>query len=251
MATAPTTWATVNVDGRLEVFMIGVNDAGDQGLWHIWQTLHGNGWTPWFSHGIPPGALVPGSCLSVRWSHRALCCQRRSSTRWIGFGGSTVSKTPNRTRQRLGELGPPSGWWPRSFRNAGRYKQFRWRAGTFRPGRRRGALAQPANGLGGGLVGVVLTWQPGWALAQLRPCRCCECRWAPRGVYRQRGRGDVAHLADSAQRGLVPMVFPRHTIRGLVRLRLDPGACIRLERMPAAVHRGQRRNTVAHAADSP
>jgi len=46
MATAPTTWATVNVDGRLEVFMIGVNDAGDQGLWHIWQTPHGNGWTP-------------------------------------------------------------------------------------------------------------------------------------------------------------------------------------------------------------
>ena len=38
MATAPTSWATVNVDGRLEVFMIGVNDAGDQGLWHIWQT---------------------------------------------------------------------------------------------------------------------------------------------------------------------------------------------------------------------
>jgi hypothetical protein len=59
MATAPTTWATVNVDGRLEVFMIGVNDAGDQGLWHIWQTPHGNGWTPWFSHGIPPGSAKP------------------------------------------------------------------------------------------------------------------------------------------------------------------------------------------------
>ena len=67
MATAPTTWATVNVDGRLEVFMIGVNDAGDQGLWHIWQTPHGNGWTPWFSHGIPPGSA------GLRWSPAVVC----------------------------------------------------------------------------------------------------------------------------------------------------------------------------------
>jgi len=67
MATAPTTWATVNVDGHLEVFMIGVNDAGDQGLWHIWQTPHGNGWTPWFSHGIPPGSA------GLRWSPAVVC----------------------------------------------------------------------------------------------------------------------------------------------------------------------------------
>ncbi len=67
MATAPTTWATVNVDGRLEVFMIGVNDAGDQGLWHIWQTPHGNGWTPWFSHGIPPRSA------GLRWSPAVVC----------------------------------------------------------------------------------------------------------------------------------------------------------------------------------
>ena len=32
MATTPTTWVTVNADGHLEVFMIGVNDAGDQGF---------------------------------------------------------------------------------------------------------------------------------------------------------------------------------------------------------------------------
>ena len=155
MATAPTTWATVNVDGRLEVFMIGVNDAGDQGLWHIWQTPHGNGWTPWFSHGIPPGSA------GLRWSPAVVCPSDGRIELFVvsddlqpgglGSGGSTVSKAPIRARQRLGELGPPSGWRPRSFRNAGRYKQFRWRVSfsPWAPTGRSGTAGERTRGRAG------------------------------------------------------------------------------------------------------
>jgi hypothetical protein len=36
-----------NADGRLEVFACG----GNGGLWHIWQTTPGGGWSSWASLG--------------------------------------------------------------------------------------------------------------------------------------------------------------------------------------------------------
>jgi hypothetical protein len=48
-------------DGRLEIFAVGVNAAGEQALWHIWQTA-GDDWGSWFSHGIPPGSA------GLRWA---------------------------------------------------------------------------------------------------------------------------------------------------------------------------------------
>lgn len=51
----PTDWVSgvavaPSADGRLEVFAMG----GDAALWHIWQKP-GGGWSPWTSHGRPPG----------------------------------------------------------------------------------------------------------------------------------------------------------------------------------------------------
>ena len=37
-------------DGRLELFVFGLED---QNLWHIWQTNWSNGWSGWASHGHP------------------------------------------------------------------------------------------------------------------------------------------------------------------------------------------------------
>ena len=62
MAHAPTTWAAASADGHLEIFVVGVDDAGGQALWHIYQTAPGNGWSPWLSHGVPPGSA------GLRWS---------------------------------------------------------------------------------------------------------------------------------------------------------------------------------------
>ena len=189
--------------------MIGVNDAGDQGLWHIWQTPHGNGWTPWFSHGIPPGsagaALVPGSCLSRQMVASELFVVGDDlQPGGLGSGEHCIESAKPRPTTDWANWVPHQAGGARSFRNTRRCKRFRWRAGTFRPGRRRGALAQPANGLGGGLVGVVLTWQPGWALAQLRPCRCCRVRM---GTSRLFIVSEDAVMWHQASAELVPMVF--------------------------------------------
>jgi hypothetical protein len=40
-----------NADERLELFVIGTDGA----LWHLWQTAPSGGWSPWLSHGTPPG----------------------------------------------------------------------------------------------------------------------------------------------------------------------------------------------------
>jgi hypothetical protein len=43
-------------DGRLELFVVGTDGA----LWHRWQTAPNAAWSPWFSHGTPPGSsLLP------------------------------------------------------------------------------------------------------------------------------------------------------------------------------------------------
>jgi hypothetical protein len=52
---ARTTWVAPNADGRLEVFCVGQNTAGDDtALWHLWQTAPSNGWSEWSSFGNPP-----------------------------------------------------------------------------------------------------------------------------------------------------------------------------------------------------
>ena len=58
----PTTWVAANADGRLELFVVGVDVAGDQALLNLRQSASGNGWSPWFSHGIPSGSA------GLRWS---------------------------------------------------------------------------------------------------------------------------------------------------------------------------------------
>src|ERR1700754_3640280 len=62
MANTPSTWAAAGANGRVEIFAIGVNAAGEQALWHIWQRAAGNDWASWFSHGIPPGSA------GLRWA---------------------------------------------------------------------------------------------------------------------------------------------------------------------------------------
>jgi hypothetical protein len=43
-------------DGRLELFVVGTDGA----LWHRWQTAPNAAWSPWLSHGTPPGSsLLP------------------------------------------------------------------------------------------------------------------------------------------------------------------------------------------------
>jgi hypothetical protein len=52
------------VDGRLEVFVIGGNDA----VWHRWQLAKNDDWSPWSSLGKPEGQAVatsPASSLAV------------------------------------------------------------------------------------------------------------------------------------------------------------------------------------------
>jgi len=62
MAHSPTTWVAPGADGRLEVFVVGIDRAGSQSLWHRSQTAPGSGWSDWFSHGIPPDSN------GLRWS---------------------------------------------------------------------------------------------------------------------------------------------------------------------------------------
>jgi hypothetical protein len=50
MQSSPGPIAGKNADGRIEVFVVGSDDA----LWHIWQTTAGDGWyKSWFSSGKP------------------------------------------------------------------------------------------------------------------------------------------------------------------------------------------------------
>ena len=46
-----------NADGRLEVFLL----AGDQNIWHIWQTAPNNGWSGWASLGGPGVSVTNGA----------------------------------------------------------------------------------------------------------------------------------------------------------------------------------------------
>ena len=46
-----------NADGRLEVFLL----AGDQKIWHIWQTAPNNGWSGWASLGGPAVQITNGA----------------------------------------------------------------------------------------------------------------------------------------------------------------------------------------------
>lgn len=62
MANAPTTWAAASADGRLEIFVVGVDDTGGQALWQISETAPGEGWSQWLSHGVPPDSA------GLRWS---------------------------------------------------------------------------------------------------------------------------------------------------------------------------------------
>jgi hypothetical protein len=39
-----------SADGRLELFITGA----DGNIWHIWQTVASNGWSPWVPAGLPP-----------------------------------------------------------------------------------------------------------------------------------------------------------------------------------------------------
>jgi hypothetical protein len=47
-----------NADGRLEVFVRGT----DNGVWHRWQTLPGNGWSGW----APLGGAITGNPAATR-----------------------------------------------------------------------------------------------------------------------------------------------------------------------------------------
>ena len=51
-----------NQDGRLEVFVIG----SDQALWHLWQTTPGGTWGSWFSSGGPQHSNTSMSRSTVR-----------------------------------------------------------------------------------------------------------------------------------------------------------------------------------------
>jgi hypothetical protein len=55
MPDAPTTLAAAGADGRLEIFVVGVDDAGGQALWHSRETDLWAGWSNWVSHGSPAG----------------------------------------------------------------------------------------------------------------------------------------------------------------------------------------------------
>lgn len=62
MALSPTTWVAHGADGRLEVFVVGIDHGGSESLWHRRQTARGVGWSDWFSHGAPPDSN------GLRWS---------------------------------------------------------------------------------------------------------------------------------------------------------------------------------------
>jgi hypothetical protein len=62
MVHAAPTWVAPSADGRLEVFVIGIDTRGDTALWHLWQTAPNGGWSHWFSHGLPSGSA------GLRWS---------------------------------------------------------------------------------------------------------------------------------------------------------------------------------------
>jgi hypothetical protein len=65
MTHAPTTWVAPHADGRLEVFVVGIDPAGGGALWHVWQTAPSGGWSDWFSLGTPPDSG------GLRWSPAA------------------------------------------------------------------------------------------------------------------------------------------------------------------------------------
>jgi hypothetical protein len=46
-----------NADGRLELFLL----AGDQKIWHIWQTAPNNGWSGWATLGGPASPIANGA----------------------------------------------------------------------------------------------------------------------------------------------------------------------------------------------
>jgi hypothetical protein len=62
MTRAPATWVAPGIEGRLEVFVVGIDQAGNEALWRISQKAPDNGWSNWLSHGTPPGSD------GLRWS---------------------------------------------------------------------------------------------------------------------------------------------------------------------------------------
>jgi hypothetical protein len=62
MTRAPATWVAPGIEGRLEVFVVGIDQIGNEALWRISQKAPDNGWSNWLSHGTPPGSD------GLRWS---------------------------------------------------------------------------------------------------------------------------------------------------------------------------------------
>jgi hypothetical protein len=50
---ASTTWVAPDAGGRLEVFALRVDAAGNQALWHQWEMAPNSGWLRWASLGTP------------------------------------------------------------------------------------------------------------------------------------------------------------------------------------------------------
>lgn len=50
-----------SADGRLELFITGL----DGNLWHIWETVASNGWSPWVSYGSGGSRLVNAPAIAA------------------------------------------------------------------------------------------------------------------------------------------------------------------------------------------
>jgi hypothetical protein len=66
---SPATWVAADADGRLEVFVVGVDHAGSESLWHRWQRppgLAGRIGSRAGLHRIQTGCAGPRRLLSAR-----------------------------------------------------------------------------------------------------------------------------------------------------------------------------------------
>jgi len=100
-----------NADGRLEAFGVGT----DNGLWHIWQTAPGNGWSTWASLGgiittEPVCSRDPDGRLEVfaRGTDNALwhIWQTAPGNGWSGWAslGGVITSSPDVTNDADGSL---------------------------------------------------------------------------------------------------------------------------------------------------
>jgi hypothetical protein len=108
---ATTTWVAPSADGRLEVFCVGQNNAGDDtALWHLWQTAPSNGWSEWSSFDNPPPGFGGVQGTSRLWDSPVVAANADGRLEVFGVGVDLQAVYQGGALWHQWQTAPSNGW---------------------------------------------------------------------------------------------------------------------------------------------